>query len=521
MNYNSLSDVDKIYSYSNDIKINLHQLEHYDFRHFCLSLKIFESLVGEDAKDDYWKNFLRPLKRYRFKLCAAPIPFNYPQECQPETIELLTSYLAKCEYIYPNLMSAATDIFSSFVSLSKSDNNPILNFINKNFVRVSVLVKESYLITAINDIVDNVNKQSALEVIIPSQLRGIQHYNALIVVGAKSWFPDYIFTAPRVREINVIQYDWIKDNWNFESVFIDDSINNLKECSRIKVFFHQKKAHLKNTDITVTDYIYPDEILPPPINLNQVAKNFSRHSKIASDDVDTTKACLFLLEGQVGVFLDTSSKVIVIDLEDNEESQVKKILVTDIQQDMFLVLRTSDGGDYIIPVANRILGQQAPHLRELQQYWKSLLKNQVRYSSLHSVGRNLVKLGSETAKNEQNIRNWMSDRTIRPKDDKDFDVILRFVGLGDKLREFHEAANKIDRAHRKAGKHIRQLLLQQVRNYDLQQLEQHSIINFELAEADGVSITAFRVLDTSTETILIPSSKIAQPFTIDAEVING
>ncbi len=509
MNYNLLSDVDKIYSYSNDIKINIHQLEHSEFRHFCLSLKRFESLIGENAKDDYWKQFLRPLKRYRFKLCAAPLPFNYPKECQPETIEFLNKKLKKCEYIYPNLMSAATDIFNSFVSLSKSDNNPLLNFINKNFTDVSVLVKESYLI-------NNVNQQSNLEVLVPSNLRGIRNYNVLVIAGAKSWFPDYIFTAPRVREINVIQYDWIKDNWDFKSVFIDN-VDNLKKYFRIQVFLNQEKAHFQSSDIAVIDYVHANEILLPSINLSEVVKVITSSSK-ATNDYEDIEARLFLLEGETAICLDASSKAIVIDLEETEKSQVVKKLVTNIQPGMFLVLRTSGGGDYIIPVANRILGEQARHLRELQQYWKSLLKKKVRDSSLASVSRNLVKLGFKTANNEQNISNWMSDRTIRPKD---FDVILRFVGLEDRLQEFREAANKIYSAHLEAGKNIRQLLLKQVRNYDLQQLEQQVKMDFELPEADDVSITAFRVLDINTETISIPSSKIAQPFSVDAEVING
>ncbi len=109
---------------------------------------------------------------------------------------------------------------------------------------------------------------------------------------------------------------------------------------------------------------------------------------------------------------------------------------------MFIVLRTIGSGDYIIPVANRILGNEAEHLRELQKLWKSRLRDAVRLKSLHNVSWELVKLGSKLAKTQQNIRNWISDTSIRPKDDRDFDAILCFVDLGNKLNEFHEAANK-------------------------------------------------------------------------------
>jgi hypothetical protein len=187
--------------------------------------------------------------------------------------------------------------------------------------------------------------------------------------------------------------------------------------------------------------------------------------------------------------------------------------VTDIEPGMFVLLRTSGGGDYILNLADRILGAEAQHLRALQNEWKSLLRQRGNSSSLHNVSKCLSQLGSLRA-NEVNVRNWMSDRLIRPVADKDFEAILRFVGLESRLDEFSEAANLINRAHKKAGHEIRTLLLEKVDQSNLHALKQLGKMTFELDEADGGSMTAFRVVEIDPKNRMIPASRIAEPFEI-------
>jgi hypothetical protein len=125
MTYISLSTVDEIYSCSSSVKIYQNRLEHQKFRIFCLLLKKIEQSLGENAEEDYWKDFLRPLRQYRFKLCAAPLPFNHPIACQPGTIKFLEKHLKNCKFIYSDFASAANEIFNFLVDLSKSDDNPM------------------------------------------------------------------------------------------------------------------------------------------------------------------------------------------------------------------------------------------------------------------------------------------------------------------------------------------------------------------------------------------------------------
>ncbi|MFW9262828.1 hypothetical protein [Nostoc sp. CALU 546] len=518
MTYISLSTVDKIYSYSSLVKIKQNLIVHTDFRIFCLSLKKFELLLGENVEEDYWKNFLRPLRQYRFKLCAAPLPFNHPIACQAETIKFIERQLKNCKFIYQDFASAADEIFNLIINLSKSHENPQLDFIATNYPNASIVLKESYLIAPLEDLLSKIPQLHKTSILVPSQLRTNSCYEKLVVIGASRWFPDYIFTAPRTHEIDIVHYSCIKDKWQYKPVFVA-SLDNILPSNFVYLPISKKEeVNIKTTE-NLSEGIEADEIIPPSINWIKIAKKISTFSSF-SDNEETIEARLFFLEKNTAVFLDINAKTIVIDLVEDDELQVKKELVTDIEIGMFIILRTNGGGDYIIPLANHILGEKAQNFRELQQLWKVRLNKKVDSSSLHDVSWRLVQLGSKMAKKEQNIRNWMSNRNIRPHEQEDFDAILTFVGLGDRLKEFHEAADKIDSAHRKAGKHIRQLLLHKVCNSNLQQLEQIGKMDFELPKADGGSMTAFRVVEINTEAITIPYSKISHPFQLDGEFIN-
>lgn len=510
MNTITLSDINKIYLCGQEHEIqSLYPLEHPEFRDFCLALKNFERKLRkeEEIEEDYWRKFLRPLRRYRFQLSAAPLPFCYPVIEESELSELLKK-LARCNSIYPAFALDAIDLVERVTNLSKLEANPIMDLITSLYSKekkekVALLLKESHLMPAVKEILSDNPKLSHLELVNSFQLRENHCYQSLVIVGAARWFPDYVFSAPRAQKIQLIHYSWIRSKWNPEPVFIGSV--PWQPPKPEKVNLQLKTERLEN-------YLDPDDILPT-INWSQILQGFSRSSTISLDQKEV-KARLFLLEGNTGIFLDSDASAIVIDLTEDDESRVNiRIDVTDIEPGMFLLLRTSGGGDYILNLANCILGIQAQYLRALQHEWKSLLRQKVHSSSLDNVSKCLYQLGSSRA-NQVNVRNWMSDKFIRPDDDKDFEAILCLVGLKDRTHEFYEAASAILSAHRKAGQQIRKLLLDKVLRANLHQLKQLGTMKFELDKIDSGSMTVFRVVDIAPELHNVPVSKTAQIFEI-------
>ena len=176
------------------------------------------------------------------------------------------------------------------------------------------------------------------------------------------------------------------------------------------------------------------------------------------------------------------------------------------------MLRTGGGGDYIVPIADRILGEKAVKYREIQGQWKALLKKEVDMRGLLAVCIDLLDYGGSKHVNETNLRYWISSRNIRPQDDKDFSAIMKLVGLQDKAMFYQEVANKIEIAHRKAGFRIRKLLIRQVATTNLHEIHKKGYMAFELPESDGGSFTAFRIEYISPNISTVPVSRIGRPI---------
>jgi hypothetical protein len=234
--------------------------------------------------------------------------------------------------------------------------------------------------------------------------------------------------------------------------------------------------------------------------------------------LDMVQCRLFLLEGELGVFLaaDQNASVLTLDLE---ERKPKRVLCNYLQEGVFILLRTGGGGDYIMPVADRILATESRSVRECQRLWKSRLRSAVLDKGLAAACTKLKVLGSKRA-NELNVRNWIWDRTIKTRDYVDFEAIMQFSGLTDKAQELWQAMRKIDRAHKAAGQVIRRLLLQQVLQSDISQLRKYGTMDFELPQAGG-RLTAYRVTGTTNVQVLRSVSQVGHPFALEGAMWQG
>jgi hypothetical protein len=463
-------------------------------------------------------------------LCATPLPFNDPSLSLLINLKQLIGHLEKCEIIYPDVLSNARSLLENLEQLLHLFTNPLFDtfsaIIKQNkWYKTALLLKESRLIPSLEELLSKCHIRANIKIIVPQQLRGLESYDRLIMIGSPYWFPEYILTAPRASTIEIVHYCWIGRKWKQKPVFLGSLTSPLlKLTSEGNNNSENVKLNLeKENSLNV---IEPEKIFLPTINWDALTKK-NPVLKLNTNDVDSENvpAKLLLLERNTSaIFLGRESKAFVIDLygevdelQKDSNSKVKKLKVTELKPDLLILLKTGGGGDYIIPVADRILkqsGEDVEKFRDLQKEWKNLLKIAVRRNSLQTVSQDLVKLGSHLAKHEINIRNWMSSVSIGPREDKDFEAILQYLDLGKRINEFKNAVDLIRHAHQQAGHHIRKLLLQKVSQADLTKLEQMGVMEFELEQADGVSMTAWRVVDIDSKLHEVPASEIGQVFEI-------
>lgn len=512
MEYLTFLEADRLHLYSSEIIINRHLVKHHEFKRFCLLLRKFERMLEEDLKDDFWRSTIRLLRRYRFDLSAAPVPFNDPLIYTLQIREQINQTISKSKVLYPEFVHSFREIADSIRTLVDSGANPILEVL-RNLVSdksndvTGLLLKETRLIKPSEKVIEK-EALKHIRLVNVHQLKGREYYGRIVILGPVRWYPKYVSYAPRAKKIDIICYEWIMDKWNHEPSFVTSFTGKEKDKNKFE----------KETAL-IGDYSIGSDELLPEINWDEISPEFSYDT---TDDAfgngqEIADAKLLLLEGNAAVFIDKETSVLVIDLEEdtgdnNEgETQVKRIRSKDIWPGVYILLRTSGSGEYIVPIANRILGGLANDARKSLQCWKNRLREIVGFKGLQNAVVELITLGSHHA-NEVNVRNWMSMSSIKPRDYRDFEAIIKLIQMEKKTKEFWTFAEAIDEAHKRAGFHIRKLLLKQVYTADLTELVRKGKMDFELDREDGGTLTAFRVNDISPEEYKVPVAKIGCPF---------
>ena len=522
----SFDSVSAVYDCARLSKIEAHHVDNAEFHRFCLTLRDFERSLGESTGDDYWKPFLRALKRYRFDMSSTPLPFEYPMDQSPGLVERLRGQLAHCDLIYPQFADSARKLVDRVLDVRDSHSNPILevcaDIAGRGEVDVAMLIKEPRLIPAVERLLWDEPGIGKVEVIGPSQLTGHFCYSKLIVIGPARWYGDYVFQSPRARHIHIVRYRWINDSNPSSEVFTGSPKSSgvgwvdpiLAAC-----------ASTKKGSMSPSDSLDPEDFLPS-INWDEILRIVSAHSADESEHANEYEeyvtARLFQLEGEIVVPLDAAedARATVLMLPQEETDPVQRIRVMNIEPGMFLLVRTGGDGEYIALLADRILGEHSAKAREIQRDWKDRLRNRARRAGLTQVLHDLKRFGSSRA-NHVNVRNWMSYRSIKTEDQRDFRAVMELVGLADSFEAYWKAMTLIDRAHKRAGQFIRKQLLEEVRNADLQMLEKLGRMDFELPGVEGVNLTAVRIQGVHPQTFEINVARLGHPFEVEGNLWQG
>lgn len=493
----------KIYDISDSCRINSRSLCNRELEDLYKHYRSLRRSLRGSPEEDYWRGFFAPVRKYLFTVCAAPVPPNNPWVYDPSLADFLRDYIKEAEQAGAAVIDEARGLIERFEAMSESGGNPIAQLVEEYFEDASerkftLLLKEKGLVKPTQKALEGWGRRR-LRMITPADLRGGECFDAIIAFGPVNYFPEFVYSAPRAYEILVLYYDFFRFRLPPKSYFIKNATGQ------------------PDYEVAQTWHEISEEtaLILPEIDWDRIKKEGlgAVPSERGPEDVE---AKLFLLEGGKAVFVDVEegSKALVIDPYADEGQNIMREYTKDIKPGMFILLRTSGGGDYIVPLADRILGEdQATQVRELQRDWKQRLRSIVDTEGIQEVSSALLRRGSKLA-SEQNLRNWMSYRSIKTRERSDFSAVMDLVGLHEKTDEYWEALRAIDQAHRMAGQHIRKLLIEKARRLDMGELVRMGTIVFELQDKDSGSLTAFRVLDISSDTTMVAPHQISQPFEV-------
>lgn len=517
----TMEEVTRLYDTQRTTQLHLLRTQYEPFRQFSLQLQKLLQSLHPVSDSEVVRPSLRILKRYRFDMCAAPIGFGNPAVVSADLLERLDAFAEKYQSDYPRHYERFTDLVEEVRQLVETDGNPLFTEIANELSSssdVAVLLKEPRHIKAFEEMLITKGLDQRIRVLSQHQLkRSNACYEKLFLVGAASWFPEFVFRSPRALGTYVVTYSWLAgrlsapkpafDGW--EKIrrsyrYPSSSVTVVQSPEPPKSSGHQSDAV----------ELSPDDVVPQ-ISLPEIMTEASRSAAGHNDEQVVVTARLCRLEEGKGVFIEEreGARSLVIDLEEEDRSKVKRVGAAQLRAGMFLILRSDedDETDYIVPLANGILGARADGLRKFQASWKKKLREAVRFRGMSVVIGSLTSKGSIRA-NDVNVSNWMSERSIRTEDRRDFNAIMDLIGLLSEADKCWQFSGEIDRAHRRAGRLVRKQLMRLVNNIDLTELERLGRMRFELAEIGARPLLAVRVLEISHGNISISQSRLHRPF---------
>ncbi len=500
----NLATASELYRYADSFHLESHSVAHAELKTFSLNLKTFERRLAEARQNEYWQTRLRPLKRYRFRLCAAPLPFDEPDTYYSHLFERLYNELNKCEYVYPQYAEEARSLVKEAQALTRLPENPLLEAVRKLDLphKAALLVKESRFVEPLEILLSKQLHLRHLKVVTSSQLRGDPQFDQLVATGPMRWFPDYVFTAPRAKQLHLVRYGFLGDGWQPRAGFL-----------------RQKNAPAPRLSIPVpteAQEIAADELVPV-VDWDAISNHVVRQAQAENQEVVEARLCV--LDDDRAVFLEDAASELVIDPEHDE--LVRRVKVARLEPGLFLIVRERGRGDYIVPFADRILGERARAARQAQSHWKGQLRKAVTNKGMTNVVQGLGRMGARTA-SQQNIRNWMSasERKIRPRYFEDFGAMMKYLDLFDETEDYWQKARNINKAHHKAGIRMKKLLLNEVEKVDLHRLEQRGYQSFAFEEYK-TRLDAFRIVKISPEKVQVPLAQIGELLELGDDAWRG
>lgn len=511
----SLRRTSAFYSYLAEYEINWHPVAFTPFDEFYIALSQFQQELASRAQHNFWDEYLRSLKRFRFQCSSSPLPFTWYDQNNSALRSALAQQLRLCEIAFAseiNLLAQASCLFDRVLKLLTSSDNPLMDTIKPLHSALpnghtTLVIKDSKMAIATANVLSEGQNLADIQILSATQLREEDCGNRLIAIGPSRWFPEYILTAPRARKIHLVHYQSISDNWKPHPAFVEAMSVSSTHLS-IKGASPNPVSSIQEDSSEIKDDIPEDR------SLAELALLFS--SKVSHDFVpEVVEARLLRLESDKAVFMEQKAKALVISKSDTEVAleqwDIIRINVSEIKEGMFLLLRTGGGGDFIAPLADQILGVRSVRYRKMQHQWKELLQAAVRDRGLSLVCHELQEYGSTKAHSTGNARNWLSPRNIRTERYEDFNAIMSLCGLADKADEYWKIMGKISGAHMQAGNQIRQRLLEEVRKSDLRRLELIGEMEFHLPQTQG-GMQAVRVTEVYPEELTVSISEIGCPF---------
>jgi hypothetical protein len=325
-------------------------------------------------------------------------------------------------------------------------------------------------------------------------------WDLAILPGAGDWFPPYMLLSARAEEITLVHPRWVRDSHSFYGVF--------GELATRSVHVTVRAPRARDVPGTAPLGLPARELVPQP-DWSLVVASAPRPPAAGHP---AEPCMLAILGGGYAVWLPVGAQRIrgLVPAARPGE-RVVNLPIKALHQGAILLLRLgSTESAALRPLVDSILGSQQPTIRSLQEEWKARLRRRMAGPGAAELARRVRASGAQAV----NLQHWVTDESIRPRDDRDFRALLEVLGLSP-AAPYIEAGRALRRAHAQAGHELTRALEQQVEQQDFAELESRGLQELRLEGIPGLAaMVAFRVIAIKPDVTDVPSNQTRHPFRV-------
>lgn len=515
----SIGSATEVYNNASRCEIFRHWVEHPALAGVSRSLReLFQSL-GDEAEDEFWRRTLGPIRKLAFAFCSVPLPFAQATKAIGVNWEVVNRQVCLCSQMFPDSHAPLANLVQRLIQLSDERYSPLIAPLEDllQCSSVYVMIQNPRMNKAAEAYFADAPKLRNAKVVSATQLRGAHVCDVLVTIGPCKWFPEYIFSAPRAGAIHVISFSWIRDSWKPGPIFLHntDAAGRKNHNHRLGKMPRVESNSSASPSPQDPPDIQPADLLPPLPAFNRCAIQKTGLQFTGTEETVPARPCHLCGNRAVLVAAGDGATSLIIDTSETGRASVRRVPTEELEPGFYLLLRKSGGGDFIAPLADRILGDRAISRRSQQVEWKQKLISSA-CERFGSLGRRELatriasdlKLQRLSQAKPANVHYWMSAKCISPRKAEDFSAIMTFAGLKERAQELRAAMEDIDRAHKRAGFLITQMLLQKIAATSLEPLERNGEMVFDLGDQDGGTLSAFQIVAIEEEEIEIPANRI-------------
>ncbi|MEU2612156.1 hypothetical protein ABZ570_11310 [Micromonospora sp. NPDC007271] len=510
MRYFDLQRANSYYSVAETAELSWRTVAHPKVEAFSRAVLRLSRLARQQDDDTGWRTFLYPARRARNILTTVPLPFSHPDlGVLPLLSQLKHSLPSLRIYAGDDAAALGEAIVDSGEELIQLEEAPLAEKVlelasNEDSTDCGLLLPIAEYEGAVsNHLLDRVQAPS-IRVLTRHSVIDAYPLARLLIVGPLYWYGDsqFVLASPRARKLVVINWAWYREQSPSKTAL---------EGSRggagyeIHPIFPAARTGFQTS---IDDY-------RQTVDWQSISRDLVGSGDSEVDESVHARAAV--LAGRQAVLLpeDGDRSVWLLEPHAPLEHRVARVDVADLAPGHVIILRTSGGGSLIAPIADEILGDDATQLRSLQRLWKQSLQRWVwRQGTIAAAAAVLRRTGCARA-SQQNLQNWLSERSLRTEDPGDWKVLMEVSGLEPQAEMVWRAMGRLHRAHLEAGMSIGRRLREMANTEPLDALISSGSQVFRIGR--GASLTAFRIEGFSPTSVRCSPSQLLVPIQVRDE----